>query len=43
MGLALLGTSIGKWLANPRVIAVLNFASGLVIVVFGIRGLVAAD
>jgi threonine/homoserine/homoserine lactone efflux protein len=42
MGLALLGTSIGKWLANPRVIAVLNFASGMVIVAFGIRGLTAA-
>jgi len=42
MGLALLGASIGKWLANPRVIAVLNFASGTAISMFGIRGLIAA-
>ena len=42
MGLALLGASIGKWLANPRVIAVLNFASGVAIAAFGLRGLIAA-
>lgn len=43
MGLALLGASIGKWLANPRVIAVLNFVSGAAIVAFGLRGLMAAS
>lgn len=43
MGLALLGASIGKWLANPRVIAVLNFGSGAAIVAFGLRGLMAAS
>ncbi len=42
MAIALLGASIGKWLANARVIAVLNFASGLAIVAFGLRGLVVA-
>ncbi len=41
--LALLGASIGKWLANARVIAVLNFASGSAIVAFGVRGLIAAS
>jgi threonine/homoserine/homoserine lactone efflux protein len=41
--LALLGASIGKWLANARVIGVLNFASGIAIVAFGIRGLLAAN
>jgi threonine/homoserine/homoserine lactone efflux protein len=43
MGLALLGASIGKWLANPRVIAVLNFASGAAIVAFGLRGLMVVS
>jgi len=43
MGLALLGASIGKWLANPRVIAVLNFGSGAAIVAFGLRGLMAVS
>lgn len=43
MGLALLGASIGKWLANPRVIAVLNFGSGAAIVAFGLRGLMTAS
>lgn len=41
LALALLGASIGKWLANARVIAVLNFASGVAIIAFGVRGLVA--
>jgi threonine/homoserine/homoserine lactone efflux protein len=41
-GLALLGASIGRWLANPRVIAMLNFTSGMAICGFGVRGLVAA-
>jgi threonine/homoserine/homoserine lactone efflux protein len=40
--LALLGASIGKWLANARVIAMLNFASGVAIVAFGVRGLAVA-
>jgi threonine/homoserine/homoserine lactone efflux protein len=40
LALALLGASIGKWLANARVIGVLNFASGIAIAVFGIRGLI---
>lgn len=43
LGLALLGASIGKWLANPRVIVVLNFASGAAIVAFGLRGLMAVS
>jgi threonine/homoserine/homoserine lactone efflux protein len=42
MGLALLGASIGRWLANPRVITVLNFTSGLAICGFGARGLILA-
>lgn len=42
MGLALLGASIAKWLANQRVIAVLNFGSGVAIAAFGLRGLIAA-
>jgi threonine/homoserine/homoserine lactone efflux protein len=41
LALALLGASIGKWLANTRVIGVLNFASGIAIVSFGVRGLTA--
>ena len=42
LALALLGASIGKWLANARVIAMLNFASGMAIVAFGVRGLLVA-
>lgn len=42
MALALLGASIGKWLASSRVIAVLNFASGIAIVAFGVRGAISA-
>jgi threonine/homoserine/homoserine lactone efflux protein len=42
LALALLGASIGKWLANARVIGVLNFASGVAIVAFGIRGLIVS-
>jgi threonine/homoserine/homoserine lactone efflux protein len=42
LALALLGASIGKWLANTRVIGVLNFASGIAIIAFGVRGLIAA-
>ena len=42
LALALLGASIGRWLANPRVITVLNFVSGVAIVAFGVRGLSAA-
>ena len=41
LALALLGASIGKWLANTRVIGVLNFASGIAIVAFGVSGLMA--
>jgi threonine/homoserine/homoserine lactone efflux protein len=41
--LALLGASIGKWLANARVIAMLTFASGISIVAFGVRGLLVAS
>jgi threonine/homoserine/homoserine lactone efflux protein len=41
VGLGLCGASIGKWVADRRVITVLNFASGLAIAGFGIRGLVA--
>jgi threonine/homoserine/homoserine lactone efflux protein len=43
LALALLGASIGKWLANMRVIAMLNFASGIAIVAFGVRGLLVAS
>jgi threonine/homoserine/homoserine lactone efflux protein len=43
LALAFLGASIGKWLANARVIAMLNFASGIAIVAFGVRGLLAAS
>jgi threonine/homoserine/homoserine lactone efflux protein len=43
LALALLGASIGKWLANTRVIAMLNFASGSAIVAFGVRGLLVAS
>ena len=43
LALASLGASIGKWLANTRVIAMLNFASGIAIVAFGVRGLLAAS
>jgi threonine/homoserine/homoserine lactone efflux protein len=42
LALALLGASIGKWLANARAIAMLNFASGVAILGFGIRGLIVA-
>jgi threonine/homoserine/homoserine lactone efflux protein len=43
LALARLGASIGKWLANARVIAMLNFASGIAIVAFGVRGLLVAS
>ena len=42
LALAFLGASIGKWLANPRFIVMLNFASGVAIVAFGVRGLLTA-
>jgi threonine/homoserine/homoserine lactone efflux protein len=42
LALALLGASIVKWLANARVIGVLNFASGVAIVAFGVRGLIVS-
>lgn len=42
VALALLGASIGKWLANLRFIAMLNFTSGVAIVAFGVRGLITA-
>ena len=43
LALALLSASIGKWLANARVIGMLNFLSGTAIVAFGVHGLLAAS
>lgn len=36
--LALLGASLGKWVTDRRAISVLNFASALAIIAFGVRG-----
>ena len=41
MGLAVLGASLGKWITDRRVINVLNSASAVAIVAFGVKGMLS--
>jgi threonine/homoserine/homoserine lactone efflux protein len=41
MMFALLGASLGKWVTDRRAIGVLNFASAMAIIAFGVRGLLS--
>lgn len=39
--LALFGASLGKWITDRRVINVLNFASAMAIIAFGVKGMLS--
>ena len=41
MALALFGASLGKWITDRRVINVLNFASAVAIIAFGVKGMLS--